>query len=311
MPLDADTVRLAKGKNLATVVTLMPDGQPQALLTWVDTDGEHLLVNTEPQRQRARNLRRDPRFTVLIHSAQRSVGLVRDTRPRRRHGGWHRARAHIDELSRKYAGADYRNPIGPQGRVILVIEPDKINTPVARSPLTGLAVEHPPLGVRIQARSRPGPRGAPSPPAATARCRRRSPRPAWQVRPAAYAAETSPSCRPASSPVGGSQIGSSVQASIPADSITSGETQTSLALDPVALIAASSRLAIVAWPALLTVLKAPPSPRSAAASIQAARSRQSMSCSGRSGGPGRQHVAAALDPAAATTASGRRSHTDR
>jgi hypothetical protein len=27
MPLDEDTVRLAKGKNLATVVTLMPDGQ--------------------------------------------------------------------------------------------------------------------------------------------------------------------------------------------------------------------------------------------------------------------------------------------
>jgi PPOX class probable F420-dependent enzyme len=69
MQLDADVVRLAKGKNLATVVTLMPNGQPQALLTWVDTDGEHVLVNTEPQRQRARNIRRDPRITVLIHSA--------------------------------------------------------------------------------------------------------------------------------------------------------------------------------------------------------------------------------------------------
>ena len=30
MPLDEDTVRLARGKNLATVVTLMPNGQPQA-----------------------------------------------------------------------------------------------------------------------------------------------------------------------------------------------------------------------------------------------------------------------------------------
>jgi hypothetical protein len=35
----------------------------------VDTDGEHVLVNTEPTRQRAKNLRRDPRITVLIHSA--------------------------------------------------------------------------------------------------------------------------------------------------------------------------------------------------------------------------------------------------
>ena len=53
MPLDNDTVRLAKAPTLATVVTLMPDGQPQALLTWIDTDGEHVLVNTEPQRQKA------------------------------------------------------------------------------------------------------------------------------------------------------------------------------------------------------------------------------------------------------------------
>ncbi len=129
MPLDADTARLAKEKNLATVVTLMPDGQPQALLTWVDTDGEHILVNTEPQRQRARNLRRDPRITVLIHSAadpwdwSEVRGHVVET------VGGDRARAHIDELSRKYTGADYRNPIGPGGRVILVVEPDKINTP--------------------------------------------------------------------------------------------------------------------------------------------------------------------------------------
>jgi PPOX class probable F420-dependent enzyme len=70
MPLDADAVRLAKGRNLATVVTLMPDGQPQALLTWIDSDGENLLVNTEPQRQKSRNIRRDPRVTVLLHSEQ-------------------------------------------------------------------------------------------------------------------------------------------------------------------------------------------------------------------------------------------------
>jgi len=56
MALDADAARLAKGKNLATVVTIMPDGQPQAQLTWVDHDGEHVLVNTEPVRQRAIDL---------------------------------------------------------------------------------------------------------------------------------------------------------------------------------------------------------------------------------------------------------------
>ena len=131
MQLDADAVRLAKGKNLATVVTLMPSGQPQALLTWVDTDGEHILVNTEPQRQRARNIRRDPRITVLIHSGDdpwdwaEVRGHVVETVT------GEQARQHIDELSRKYVGSDYRNPIGPQGRIILKVAADKVNTPAA------------------------------------------------------------------------------------------------------------------------------------------------------------------------------------
>lgn len=129
MSLDDDTIRLAKGKNLATVVTLMPDGQPQALLTWIDTDGDHLLVNTEPQRQRARNLRRDPRITVLVHSADNPWdwsevrGHVVET------VDGDEARAHIDELSNRYVGTDYANPIGPDGRIILKVAPDKVNTP--------------------------------------------------------------------------------------------------------------------------------------------------------------------------------------
>jgi PPOX class probable F420-dependent enzyme len=128
MPLDEDVTRLAKGKNLATVVTLMPNGQPQALLTWVDTDGEHVLVNTEPQRQRAKNVARDPRITVLIHGDNpydwaEVRGHVAETVT------GDEARQHIDELAHKYTGNDYANPIGPEGRVILKVAADKVNTP--------------------------------------------------------------------------------------------------------------------------------------------------------------------------------------
>jgi PPOX class probable F420-dependent enzyme len=127
--LDEDTIRLAKGKNLASVVTLMPNGQPQALLTWVDTDGDHILVNTEPTRQRAKNVARDARITVLIHSADSPWdwsevrGHVVET------VDGQEARDHIDELSNRYVGTDYQNPIGPKGRIILKVEPDKVNTP--------------------------------------------------------------------------------------------------------------------------------------------------------------------------------------
>jgi PPOX class probable F420-dependent enzyme len=128
--LDDDVVRLAKGANLATVVTLMPDGQPQAQFTWIDTDGEHLLVNTEPPRQRVKNLRRDPRVTVLIAGDNpwdwaevrgRVVGTV----------DGQEARDHIDELARRYVGTDYQFPIGPEGRIMLRIAADKVNTAAA------------------------------------------------------------------------------------------------------------------------------------------------------------------------------------
>ena len=129
MPLDEDVTRLAKGKNLATVVTLMPSGQPQALLTWVDADDEHVLVNTEPQRQRVRNVGRDPRITVLIHGEKvpRTSAKVRGHVVATVSGD--EARRHIDELSRKYTGHDFAAPVGPHGRVILKVAADKVNTP--------------------------------------------------------------------------------------------------------------------------------------------------------------------------------------
>jgi len=129
VPLDDDTVRLARGKNLATVVTLMPDGQPQALPAWVDTDGEHILVNTEPRRQKARNVARDPRVTVLIHSADDPMDWseVRARVVSVTDGA--AAREHIDFLSREHTGKDHSAPAGPHGRVISAIAADKINTP--------------------------------------------------------------------------------------------------------------------------------------------------------------------------------------
>ncbi len=127
MPLDANAHRLASGPSLATVVTLMSSGMPQALPTWIDSDGEHLLVNTEPHRQRSLNVARDPRITVLVMAPDNPWdwaevrGRVTETI------GGERARDHIDMLSRKYLGHDYGNPIGPEGRVILVVTPEKVN----------------------------------------------------------------------------------------------------------------------------------------------------------------------------------------
>ena len=46
--------------------TLMPDGSPQLTRTWVDTDGEHVVINTVQSHQKVRNVERDPRVAVNV-----------------------------------------------------------------------------------------------------------------------------------------------------------------------------------------------------------------------------------------------------
>jgi PPOX class probable F420-dependent enzyme len=129
MPLDADVIRLAKAATLATVVTLMPDGQPQASLTWIDTDGDNILINTEPQRQKGRNIGRDARVTVLLHSAEDPQDWAEVRGRVVAATGGEAARSHIDDLSYRYMGHAFVPVIGPQGRVIYTVAPDKVNTP--------------------------------------------------------------------------------------------------------------------------------------------------------------------------------------
>jgi PPOX class probable F420-dependent enzyme len=121
--LDETIKRLAtEGRNIAAVTTLMPDGTPQTTPVWVDADGEHILLNTEVHRQKFRNVTRDPRITVTIWDADRPFeyselrGKVVDTVT------GPEARAHIDQLSQKYVGNDYANPIQSE-RVILKVAP--------------------------------------------------------------------------------------------------------------------------------------------------------------------------------------------
>ena len=48
------------------LTTLMSDGRPQSSLVWCDYDGECARVNTTAERQKGRNLRADPRLTLLV-----------------------------------------------------------------------------------------------------------------------------------------------------------------------------------------------------------------------------------------------------
>ena len=48
------------------LTTIMPDGQPQSSLVWCDYDGEYARVNTTRERQKGKNMMRNPKVSLLI-----------------------------------------------------------------------------------------------------------------------------------------------------------------------------------------------------------------------------------------------------
>lgn len=118
-----DTVkRLAGDANFAAFTTLLPNGHPQTHVMWVDCDDNHLLINTEVHRQKFKNVQHDPRVTATVMDHENPYHYVEVRGRVVQTVTGPEARAHIDELSRKYTGQDYQVPIQSE-RVILRIEP--------------------------------------------------------------------------------------------------------------------------------------------------------------------------------------------
>ena len=101
------TRELASGPNYAAISSLLPSGRIQTQYIWVGVDGDRLYVNTEPHRQKFKNMERDPRVTLAIRDEQNPYryaevrGRVVETERGQK------ARDQIDELSRKYEGRPY------------------------------------------------------------------------------------------------------------------------------------------------------------------------------------------------------------
>ncbi len=104
----------------------MADGSPQITQVWVDTDGEHILINTADSRQKVRNIRRDPRVAVNVVDPANQWRLA-TVRGRVTDITTDGADQHIDDLAKKYLDADtypFRNPA--EVRVTLKVTPEKI-----------------------------------------------------------------------------------------------------------------------------------------------------------------------------------------
>jgi PPOX class probable F420-dependent enzyme len=60
----------------ATVATIQPDGVPQQSVVWVERDGDDVLFMVGTGSQKERNLRRDPRVSVLVCPPEAPYGYA-------------------------------------------------------------------------------------------------------------------------------------------------------------------------------------------------------------------------------------------
>ena len=114
-------------KALASLATLMPNGEPQVTPVWCDFDGQNVLVNTAVGRVKDRNLQRDGRVSLAIIDPDNAYRYleVRGKVIERTEAG---ADAHIDRMAKKYLGVDsypYRRP--GEVRVLYRIKPEHLS----------------------------------------------------------------------------------------------------------------------------------------------------------------------------------------
>jgi PPOX class probable F420-dependent enzyme len=119
--------RLLREPAFCQLATLMPDGSPQITQVWVDTDGDHILINTIEGSQKEKNVRRDPRVAVNVVDPTNAwrIAMVRGRVVEVTTKGAVRL---IDQLAKKYLNEDtypFHRP--DRVRTTIKIAPEKIN----------------------------------------------------------------------------------------------------------------------------------------------------------------------------------------
>ncbi|SDL08963.1 PPOX class F420-dependent oxidoreductase [Streptomyces indicus] len=111
-----------------TVATIQPDGSPQVSPVWVKRDGDDILFSTTLGRQKEKNLRRDPRLSIVVQpfDAPYTYAEIRGSAEMTEEGG----QELIDELAMKYVGKKYAefNAAAAQDapRVVVRVTPRKV-----------------------------------------------------------------------------------------------------------------------------------------------------------------------------------------
>ena len=124
--IDDSTIQLLTGKNFAFVSTLMKDGSPQITPTWIDFDGNTILINTAEGRTKQKNVSRDSRVAISIVDQNNPYHMV-TIRGKVTEQTSKGADEHIDKLAKRYLGVDkypFRSPT--EKRVIIKVAPENV-----------------------------------------------------------------------------------------------------------------------------------------------------------------------------------------
>jgi PPOX class probable F420-dependent enzyme len=99
-----DYLDLVNGPPVAALATVMPDGQPQTTAVWCNYDGEHMLVNTMRGFRKEKNMRLNPKVTLLCYDPKEPLRSL-EVRGTVVEMTEERALEHLDGLSMLYTGA--------------------------------------------------------------------------------------------------------------------------------------------------------------------------------------------------------------
>jgi PPOX class probable F420-dependent enzyme len=119
--------KMLEGKNFVYLATVNPDGTPQVTPTWVDTEGDFVLINTAIGRVKHRNVKKNPIVALAITEHNNPYDLVVIKGKVVEHVTGKAAEDHIDKMAKKYRGEEkYPNRKPGERRVLLKIEPTRI-----------------------------------------------------------------------------------------------------------------------------------------------------------------------------------------
>ena len=103
------------GPYYAALTTLMPGGQPQTTVVWCDFDGEQVLITTMRGFRKEKNIRLDPRVTLLVYDLHNTSRYL-EVRGRVTEISEKGAVAFLDHLSEVYTGrSPYFGEVVPAG----------------------------------------------------------------------------------------------------------------------------------------------------------------------------------------------------